>query len=103
MLTGELPSKQEAPMLFVWMGFLKSADPIDPSVQVQIGDFLQQPYIPIQSAGVLRDASGERAGYLMTFEADTRDEAEALVMGSPVRNAGLYRETHLLEFQNEVG
>ena len=90
-------------MLFVWMGFLKSADPIDPSVQVQIGEFLQQPYIPIQSAGVLRGASGERAGYLMMFEADTRDEAEALVTGSPVRNAGLYRETHLLEFQNEVG
>jgi len=90
-------------MVFVWMGFLKSADAIDPSVQVQIGDFLQQSYIPIESAGVLRDEVGQRTGYLMTFEAETREEAEALVMESPVRNAGLYRETHLLEFQNEVG
>ena len=90
-------------MVFVWMGFLKSADAIDPSVQVQIGDFLQQPYIPIQSAGVLRDGNGQRTGYLVIFEAEDRDKAEALVRTSPVLAAGLYRETHLLEFQNEVG
>ena len=33
-------------MRFVWLDFLKSADPIDPRVQVQISDFLQRPYIP---------------------------------------------------------
>jgi len=90
-------------MLFVWMGFLKSADPIDPSVQQQISQFLQQPYIPIQSAGVLRDEAGQRTGYLAIFEAENREKAETLVSTSPVRDAGLYRETHLLEFQNEVG
>ena len=90
-------------MLFVWMGFLKSPDPIDPSVQQQISQFLQQPYIPIESAGVLRDGAGDRTGYLVIFEAHDRDQAEAFVRTSPLRNAGLYRESHLLEFQNEVG
>ena len=41
-------------MQFVWMGFLKSGE-IDPALQQEIGEFLQQPYIPINSAGVLRN------------------------------------------------
>ena len=90
-------------MRFVWMGFLKSADPIDPSLQQQINTFLQQPFIPISSAGVLRNARGERAGYLTVFEAETRAAAEALAGESPLRNAGLYREYHLYEFKTEVG
>ena len=90
-------------MRFVWMGFLKSADPIDPSIQQQIGEFLQQPYIPIETAGPLRNANGERAGYLVIFDADNRAAAEALVRESPLRAAGLYSEFHLFEFQNEVG
>jgi uncharacterized protein YciI len=90
-------------MQFVWMGFLKSGEPIDPSLQQQISDFLKQPYIPISSAGVLRNEAGERAGYLVVFEASDRSAAEALVRGSPVRNAGLYSEYHLFEYQNEVG
>lgn len=90
-------------MLFVWMGFLKSGEPIDPAVQQQISGFLQQPFTPIQSAGVLRGEKGERAGYLVTFEAESRAAAEALVRESPVRKAGLYREYHLFELQSEVG
>jgi uncharacterized protein YciI len=90
-------------MRFVWMGFLKSADPIDPSIQQQISSFLEQPYIPIKAAGVLRDGEGRRAGYLVIFEADTRAAAEALVHESPLRAAGLYSEFHLFEYQNEVG
>jgi len=90
-------------MRFVWMGFLKSADPIDPSLQQQINTFLQQPFIPISSAGVLRNARGERAGYLVVFEAETRAAAEALVHESPLRAAGLYSEFHLFEYQDEVG
>jgi uncharacterized protein YciI len=93
---------QEAQMLFVWMGFLKSADPIDQGVQEQITDFLQQPYMPITSAGPLHNANGERTGYLMIFEAEHREAAEALVGTSPIRQAGLYREFHLLEYQNWV-
>lgn len=90
-------------MQFVWMGFLKAGEMIDPTVQQQISQFLQQPYIPIQAAGVLRNEAGERSGYLMLFEAEHRDAAEALVRESPVRDAGLYSEYHLFEYQNEVG
>jgi uncharacterized protein YciI len=90
-------------MQFVWMGFLKSNAPIDQSMQQQISEFLQQPYIPINSAGVLRGPDGERSGYLVVFEADDRETADALVRGSPLRNAGLYSEFHLFEYQNEVG
>ena len=89
-------------MQFVWMGFLKSGE-IDPALQQQIGQFLEQPYIPISSAGALRNARGERAGYLVIFEAESRAAAEALVHESPVRNAGLYSEYHLFEYQNVVG
>jgi uncharacterized protein YciI len=90
-------------MQFVWMGFLKSNEPIDQEVQQHITDFLQQPLIPISSAGVLRGARGERSGYLLVFEAKDRAAAEALVQESPVRDAGLYSEYHLFEYQNEVG
>ena len=90
-------------MQFVWMGFLKPGIPIDPSLQQQISGFLQQPYIPISSAGVLRDPAGERAGYLVIFEASDRSAAEAFVDDSPIRNAGLYTKYDLFEFQNEVG
>jgi hypothetical protein len=90
-------------MRFVWMGFLKSADPIEQSVQQQISGFLSQPFIPIEAAGLLRNGSGDRAGYLVIFEAENREAAEALVRESPLRNAGLYSEFHLFEYQDEVG
>jgi hypothetical protein len=90
-------------MRFVWMGFLKSADPIEQSVQQQISGFLQQPYMPIDAAGVLHRVGGDRAGYLVIFEAEDRRAAEALVQESPLRAAGLYSEFHLFEFQDEIG
>ena len=48
-------------------------------------------------------AASTRAGYLVIFEADNRAAAEALVHSSPIRDAGLYSEYHLFEYQNEVG
>ena len=90
-------------MQFVWIGFLKAGAPIEPAMQLQISQFLQQPYIPIEEAGALRDETGARAGYLVIFEAEDRSTAEALVRESPVRDAGLYSEFHLFEYQNEVG
>ena len=90
-------------MQFVWMGFLKPGSSIDPSLQQQISEFLKQPYIPINSAGVLRSPAGGRAGYLVIFEAQDRAAAEAFVEGSPVRKAGLYTEYDLFEYQDEVG
>jgi uncharacterized protein YciI len=91
-------------MLFVWMGFLKAdAGPIPQDVQQQTNDFLQQPYIPIQSLGALRDEAGRRAGMMMIFDVEDRTAAEALVESSPYRKAGLYEDYRLFEFQEEVG
>ena len=90
-------------MQFAWIGLLKPGETIDQNLQEQINGFLQQPYTRIESAGVLRGESGERAGYLVIFEADDRAAAEALASSSPVRDAGLYAEYHLFEYQNEVG
>ena len=90
-------------MLFVWMGILKEGEPIEPELQQQISGFLEQPFLRIESAGALRDESGSRAGYMVVFEAEDRAAAEALANASPVRDAGLYSEYHLFEFQREVG
>ena len=60
-------------MLFAWIGFLKSPDPIAQEVQLQISNFLQQPYIPFRSAGLLCNADGERSGYLTRLWAGSRD------------------------------
>jgi len=90
-------------MQFAWIGFLKPGEAIDQGLQQQISGFLEQPYTRIDSAGVLRGKAGDRAGYLVIFEADNRAAAEALVHSSPIRDAGLYSEYHLFEYQNEVG
>jgi uncharacterized protein YciI len=91
-------------MLFAWIGFIKSgAGMIPQEVQRQTTDFLQQPYIPITSAGALCDENGRRAAMLMVFEADNRAAAEALVENSPYRKAGLYERHELYEYRNEVG
>ena len=76
--------------------------PIEPSIQQAISGFLEQPYIKISSAGVLRNAEGQPSGYLLIFDAEDRAAAEALVHESPLRRAGLYGEFHLFGFQNEV-
>jgi uncharacterized protein YciI len=96
-------SRGRRPMLFVWMGLLKKGEEIDQPLQQQISGFLEQPFVQIESAGALRDENGARAGYLVVFEAENRAAAEALVGESPVRQAGLYSEYHLFEYQNEVG
>ena len=90
-------------MKFVWLGFLKDGEDISPSLQREVSDFIGQPLIPVGALGVLRHKTGERAGYLMIFEADNHATAEALVESSPVRRAGLYSEFHLFEYQSEVG
>lgn len=90
-------------MLFVWMGFLNEGAEPDQQVQEQVTAFLQQPFVPIRAAGALRDGGSKRAGMMMVFEAKDRAAAETLVAGSPFLKAGLYREHHLFEYQNEVG
>lgn len=90
-------------MLFVWLGFLKDGEEPDQQVQQETSDFLKQPYIPIRAAGALRDSSGKRTGMMMIFEAEDHAAAQALVSTSPFLRAGLYRDYHLLQYQNEIG
>jgi uncharacterized protein YciI len=90
-------------MVFVWLGFLNEGAAPDQEVQIETTSFLQQPYITITDAGALRDDEGNRAGMMMIFEADNLEAAKALVANSPFERAGLYREHHLFEYQNEIG
>lgn len=90
-------------MQFVWIGFLKPGTDADASVLLETSDFLQQPYIRIESVGPLRDEAGNRAGMMMIFDVENRAAAEALVAGSPFLRAGLYEQHHLFEFRSEVG
>ncbi len=90
-------------MQFIWMGYLKPEQPIDQAVQQQISEFLQQPYIAINAAGMLRGPLAERSGNLVVFEAEDRAAAEAPLRESQVRNASLHSEYHLFEFQNQLG
>ena len=91
-------------MLYAWMGFLKpDASPIPQAVQERVNDFVAQPLIKIRSFGPLLDASGGRAGMLMIFEHDSREDAERFVAESPFLKAGLYEDHRLYEYANEVG
>lgn len=90
-------------MQFAWIGFLKNGADADQDVLHQATDFLEQPFIRIQSAGSLRDGDGRRSGMMMIFDADDRPTAEALVAASPFLKAGLYAQHHLFEYRDEVG
>jgi uncharacterized protein YciI len=91
-------------MLYVWMGFLKpDAGPIPQSVQQATNAFLEQPLINIESAGPLRDRSGNRAGMMMIFEVEDWDTAENFVKTSPYLTSGLYEDHRLFEHVSEVG
>jgi uncharacterized protein YciI len=54
-------------------------------------------------AGPLRDASGKKAGMMMIIEEESREAAEAFVKESPYRDAGLFEDMRLYEYDNEVG
>ena len=91
-------------MLFALIGFLKDEKArIDPSVQVQTGDFLGQPFIKIQFAGRLRDESGNETGMIMIFEHDSREAAETFVKDAPYLQAGIFENYRLYEYLSEVG
>jgi hypothetical protein len=95
---------REIAMQFVWIGFMRADQgAISQDVQIQVTDFLQQPFITIHSVGPLLDEAGRRSGMMMMFEVEDRQRAEALVAGSPYLNAGLYETHHLFEFRDEVG
>jgi len=91
-------------MQFVWIGFLKdAARPIPQAVQMQVSDFIGQPFIEVSSVGALRNAAGEREAMMMVFEIEDRIAAETFVATSPFRDAGLYAHYHLYEFADQIG
>ena len=91
-------------MLYALIGFLKEgAEPIPQSVLVQTTDFVGQPFINVLSAGPLREASGKRAGVLMMFEHENRQEAETFVKASPYIKAGLVGNWQVYEYDDEIG
>lgn len=90
-------------MQFAWIGFLKAGQDASPHVLQQTSDFLQQPYIKIESVGALRDGDGKRAGMLMIFDVKDKAAAEELVKNSPFLRAGLYEAHHLFEYRDEIG
>ena len=90
-------------MLFAWIGFLKAGQEILPELNVQISNFVEQPYIDIRSFGPLCDENGRRAGMMMVFDIDDRAKAENFVATSPFLRAGVYERAHLYEYRNEGG
>jgi hypothetical protein len=90
-------------MLFALIGFLKPGVQIPQDVNIQTGEFVQQPFINIHSFGPLCDENGQRAGMMMVFEVDDRARAQAFVENSPYAQAGLYDHYHLYEYRNEGG
>jgi hypothetical protein len=91
-------------MLYALIAYFKpDAGPIPPSVQVGVSDFIGQPFTKVRMAGPLRDASGKKAGMMMIIEEESREAAEAFVKESPYRDAGLFEDMRLYEYDNEVG
>jgi hypothetical protein len=90
-------------MLFAWIGFLKPGQDIPQELNVQAGDFVQQPYIDIRSFGPLCDENGRRAAMMVVFEIEDRAKAESFVATSPFLKAGVYDRHHLYEYRNEGG
>lgn len=91
-------------MLYAWIGLLRpDAGQVSQLVQQETTDFLRQPLIKIHAAGPLRGPLGERAGMMMLFEQESREDAEAFVTDSPFLRAGLYEDHLLYEYDNELG
>ena len=90
-------------MLFAWIGFLKPDGEIPPELNLQVSDFVEQPYIDVRSFGPLCDETGHRAGMMMVFDIEDRAKAESFVATSPFLRAGVYEQHHLYEYRNEGG
>lgn len=90
-------------MLFLLIGsFKKGAVPIPQNVELLTNDYVGQPLIPIRTAGVLRGADGQRSGMMMLVELPDFAAAKAFMDDSPFRQAGLYQELKLFNYEPEV-
>jgi uncharacterized protein YciI len=54
-------------------------------------------------AGVLRDTSNTRIGYMAIIRADCIETAQRWFDDSPFLRAGFYERSEIFEYQNEVG
>jgi uncharacterized protein YciI len=69
----------------------------------EFNDHVGQAASNISLFGLLRDKSGQRAGYLAFIEADNFDEAEDFLKQSPFYQNELYDRVEVAEFTPEVG
>ena len=91
-------------MLYLVAGILKpgSNDRLL-TLHDEFNDHLGQASDRISLFGLLRDKSGQRAGYLAIIKAESFDEAEAFLKQSPFFQNDLYERVEVAEFTPEVG
>ena len=91
-------------MQYLVAGMLKPAsDEQLIALHDEFNDHLGQAAGKISLFGLLRDRSGQRAGYLAFIEAESFDEAEAFLKQSPFYQNKLYDRVEVAEFTPEVG
>lgn len=91
-------------MQYLVAGMLKPAsDEQLIALHDEFNDHLGQAAGKISLFGLLRDRSGQRAGYLAFIEAENFDEAEAFLKQSPFYQNKLYDRVEVAEFTPEVG
>jgi uncharacterized protein YciI len=91
-------------MLFAIAGYLKpGADARLIEFHDEFNQHLSQPYRNLVAAGLLRDRTGRRSGYLGFIEADSFDQAERFLHQSPYYKEGLYDRAEVFEYAGEIG
>jgi uncharacterized protein YciI len=91
-------------MLFVVAGVLKpDVEERMISLRDEWSEHLSQPFRRISLAGLMRNREGKRQGYLIFFEAEDFDEAQAYLDQSPFYQNNLYERVDVAEFNAQIG
>jgi uncharacterized protein YciI len=69
----------------------------------EFNDHIGQASDRIELFGLLRDKSGQRAGYLSIIKAESFEEAEQFLKESPFFQNDLYERVEVAQFTPEVG
>jgi uncharacterized protein YciI len=69
----------------------------------EFNDHLGQASDRIELFGLLRDKSGQRAGYLAIIKGQSFEEAEQFLQESPFFQNNLYERVEVAQFTPEVG
>jgi uncharacterized protein YciI len=64
---------------------------------------LEQPLMGIRLAGPLRNAKGEKTGFMAIVEAQSFAEADNFLKSSPNVDAGLYERVEVEQLEPEMG